>query len=482
MIKISKTLSAILALTSMFFVGLSTIAFKEKPSVKETQPNIIIVNFDDMGYGDLDITGAIGYHTPNMDKMAKEGMFFSQLYSAQAVCSASRTGLLTGCYPNRIGISGALGPNSKIGIGANELTIAEMLRAKGYATAAFGKWHLGHLPEFLPLQHGFDVFFGIPYSHDMWPHHPTNKTEYPPLPLIEGNTTVQTNPDLSMFTTWFTERSISFIEQNKNKPFFLYLAHPLPHVPLAVSNKFKGKSAQGMYGDVVMELDWSIGQIREALAKLHLEKNTLLIVTSDNGPWLNYGNHAGSTGGLREGKGTSFEGGQRVPCIMSWPGVIPAGTVNNQMASEIDFLPTIAAITGAAVSSNKIDGVNIFPLLKGQMDSSPRKSFLYYYRANSLEAIRYENYKLVFPHPGRTYEGYLPGKDGMPGPNTENFQFPAGLYDLRRDPGERYNLIDQLPEVVAQLTKLANEARADLGDDLTNNLGTNRRAPGKSTK
>ena len=482
MIKISKSLSAIVALTSMVFVGFSSIAFKEKPSVKETQPNIIIVNFDDLGYGDLDITGAIGYHTPNMDKMAKEGMFFSQLYSAQAVCSASRTGLLTGCYPNRIGISGALMPTSKIGIGANELTIAEMLRAKGYTTAAFGKWHLGHLPEFLPLQHGFDVFFGIPYSHDMFPHYPTNKTEYPPLPLIEGNTTVQTNPDLSMFTTWFTEHSISFIEQNKNKPFFLYLAHPLPHVPLAVSNKFKGKSEQGMYGDVVMELDWSIGQIRETLAKLHLDKNTLLIVTSDNGPWLNYGNHAGNTGGLREGKGTSFEGGQRVPCIMSWPGVIPAGTVNNQMASEIDFLPTIAAITGAAVSSNKIDGVNIFPLLKGQMDSSPRKSFLYYYRANSLEAIRYENYKLVFAHPGRTYEGYLPGKDGMPGPNTENFQFPAGLYDLRRDPGERYNLIDQLPEVVAQLTKLANEARADLGDDLTNNLGTNRRAPGKSTK
>ena len=482
MIKSSKTLSAILALTSMVFIGFSSIAFKEKSSVKETQPNIIIVNFDDMGYGDLDITGAIGYHTPNMDKMAKEGMFFSQLYSAQAVCSASRTGLLTGCYPNRIGISGALMPTSKIGISNNELTIAEMLRAKGYATAAFGKWHLGHLPEFLPLQHGFDVFFGIPYSHDMFPHYPTNKTEYPPLPLIEGNTTVQTNPDLSMFTTWFTEHSISFIEQNKNKPFFLYLAHPLPHVPLAVSNKFKGKSAQGMYGDVVMELDWSIGQIRETLAKLHLDKNTLLIVTSDNGPWLNYGNHAGSTGGLREGKGTSFEGGQRVPCIMSWPGVIPAGTVNNQMASEIDFLPTIAAITGAAVSSNKIDGVNIFPLLKGQMDSSPRKSFLYYYRANSLEAIRYENYKLVFPHPGRTYEGYLPGKDGMPGPGTENFQFPAGLYDLRRDPGERYNLINQLPEVVTQLTKLANEARADLGDDLTNNLGTNRRVPGKSTK
>ena len=309
-------MSAIVALTSMVFVGFSSIAFKEKPLVKETQPNIIIVNFDDLGYGDLDITGAIGYQTPNMDKMAKEGMFFSQLYSAQAVCSASRTGLLTGCYPNRIGISGALMPTSKIGISNNELTIAEMLRAKGYATAAFGKWHLGHLPEFLPLQHGFDVFFGIPYSHDMFPHYPTNKTEYPPLPLMEGNATVQTNPDLSMFTTWFTERSVSFIEQNKNKPFFLYLAHPLPHVPLAVSNKFKGKSAQGMYGDVVMELDWSIGQIRETLAKLHLDKNTLLIVTSDNGPWLNYGNHAGSTGGLREGKGTSFEGDQRVPCIM----------------------------------------------------------------------------------------------------------------------------------------------------------------------
>lgn len=442
-------------------------------------PNIVLVYIDDMGYGDLGITGAVGYQTPNMDKMASEGMFFSQYYAPQAVCTASRAGVMTGAYPNRVGLSGALNHTSKIGLHPNEETIADILRARGYATAAYGKWHLGHLPEFLPRKQGFDEFYGIPYSNDMWPDHPTSKNFYPELPMIENETVVELNPDQRQFTTVFTEKSLDFIERKKDNPFFLYLAHPMPHVPLFVSDKFEGKSEQGLYGDVIMELDWSIGQIRAKLKELNLEENTLVIVTSDNGPWLNYGNHAGSTGGLREGKGSSFEGGQRVPALMSWKGTIPEGTVCNNLASSIDLLPTIAALTGANQPVKQIDGVDISVLIKGDFSQHPRKSFLYYYRRNSLEAVRKGNWKLVFPHPGRTYEGFSPGNDGSPGVAYENHFFEGGLYDLRRDPGERYNMRGYYPEVEAELLEIAAAAREDLGDDLTKSPGKNRREPGR---
>ncbi|MCA1761326.1 MAG: sulfatase, partial [Bacteroidales bacterium] len=336
-----------------------------------------MIYIDDMGYGDIALTGAIGYTTPNIDRMAASGMFFSRYYAPQAVCSASRAGLLTGCYPNRVGFRGALDHTAKTGINAEEETIAEVLKKKGYTTAAFGKWHLGHHKQFLPTNNGFDEFFGIPYSNDMWPNHPTNKNYYPELPLFEGEEVVKTNPDQSQFTTDFTERTIQFIQKNKTKPFFVYLAHPMPHVPLFVSNKFKGKSQQGLYGDVIMEIDWSVGQIMKTLKELNLEENTLIIFTSDNGPWLNYGNHAGSSGGLREGKGTTFEGGQRVPCLMMWKGVISPGTVNNNLVAGMDILPTIASIAGAPLPPKKIDGVNILSLLKGENVEPPRKSFYY---------------------------------------------------------------------------------------------------------
>jgi len=442
-------------------------------------PNFVVIYLDDMGYGDLTLTGATGYQTPNLDQMARKGIFFSHYYSPQAVCSASRAGLLTGCYPNRIGLSGALDHKSKIGISDREETIAQVLKKKGYSTAAFGKWHVGCQTQFLPIHKGFDEFFGIPYSHDMWPGHPTAKNYYPPLPLIEGDSVIQTNPDFSEFTTEFTEKTVSFIKRHRSGPFFVYLAHPLPHVPLAVSSKFKGKSVQGMYGDVMMEIDWSVGQIMQTLKKLKLEENTLVVFTSDNGPWLNYGNHSGSAGGLREGKGTSFEGGQRVPCLMYWKGTIPEGVVCNKMISGIDILPTLAAISGAPLPPNKIDGVNILPLMKGDFTANPRKNFYYYYRRNNLEAVSNGNWKLVFPHPGRTYHGFKPGKDGMPGPGNENFKFEGGLYDLRRDPGEQYNVMEYYPEVVTELEKIAKEAREDLGDDLTGVPGKNRRQPGE---
>jgi arylsulfatase A-like enzyme len=440
--------------------------------------NFVVIYLDDMGYGDLTLTGATGYKTPNLDKMAREGVFFSHFYSPQAVCSASRIGLLTGCYPNRVGFRGALDHSAKYGINPEEETIAEVLKKRNYATAAYGKWHLGHVPEFLPLRHGFDEYFGIPYSNDMWPFHPTGKNYYPPLPLIEGEEVVATNPDQSQFTTQFTERTVEFIRRNKDNPFFVYLAHPMPHVPLFVSEKFAGKSEQGLYGDVMMELDWSVGQVLSVIDELGLEENTLVIFTSDNGPWLNYGNHAGSSGGLREGKGTTFEGGQRVPCLMRWKGTLPGGVVLNNLASGIDVLPTLADIAGADLPERKIDGVSLRPLLMGETDAHPRETFLYYYRNNNLEAIRHGNWKLVFPHPGRTYAGFEPGADGMPGKAMENFEHQGGLFDLRRDPGEQYNVMEFYPEIAEQLNALANEAREDLGDDLTGMPGKNRRKPG----
>lgn len=448
----------------------------------EKTPNIILIYLDDMGYGDLEITGAYGYETPNLNKMVSQGMFFSNFYAPQAVCSPSRAGLMTGCYPSRVGFGTNVGPNSNRGLSSDEMTIAGLLKQKGYKTAIYGKWHLGHQEPFLPTRHGFDEFYGIPYSNDMWPLHPAGPDRFPDLPLIENKQVVNpavTPDDQKQFTTVFTERTIDFIERNKNEPFFVYLPHPMPHVPLYVSDKFKGKSEMGLYGDVMMEIDWSVGEIMKTLKKLNLEDNTLLIFTSDNGPWFNYGDHAGSAGGLREGKAGTFEGGQRVPAIMMWKGVIPEGTVCNNIASAIDILPTVASITGAPLSRNKIDGVDIFPLMQGNFKANPREVFYYYYRANSLQAVRYNNWKLVFAHVGRTYEGFEPGRDGNPGGVNNNFNFPKALYDLRRDPGERYDLIEFYPEIVEKLEEIAMKAREDLGDDLREMPGKNRREQGR---
>ncbi|MBE0674906.1 MAG: sulfatase [Bacteroidales bacterium] len=460
--------------------GITTIALGSCHNYEEKEHvNIIVIYLDDMGYGDLSFTGASGYSTPNIDRMAMEGIFFTHFYSPQAVSSASRAGLLTGCYPNRIGISGAFDHNSLAGINPDEVTIAEALREKNYSTAIFGKWHLGCQEMFLPLQNGFDEFYGIPYSHDMWPFHPTAGNYYPPLPLYSGNEVVSREPDISLFTRQFTERAVGFIAKNQSVPFFIYLAHPMPHVPLAVSEEFAGSSAQGLYGDVMQEIDWSVGEVLKALDEYGLSENTLVIFTSDNGPWLNYGNHAGSTGGFREGKGTTFEGGQRVPCIMRWEGTISPGRVYSMLASAIDIFPTIAAVAGTSLPEKPIDGVNLLPVLNGDTGSSPRKSFLFYYRANSLQAVTDGDWKLVFPHAGRTYEGFLPGTDGQPGRVNENYPFEGGLYDLRRDPGERYDVTELYPEVVRRLLLIADSARLDLGDNLTGNPGQGRREPGR---
>nr|MCU0363270.1 sulfatase-like hydrolase/transferase [Bacteroidales bacterium] len=378
------------------------------------------------------------------------------------------------------------------GISSEETTIAEILKTKGYRTSVIGKWHLGHLPPFLPLQHGFDEYYGIPYSNDMWPvdfdgvpihlkDTTSNKMKYPVLPLINGNDKtgeVRTLADQDRLTSDYTERAVKFIEKNRNERFFLYLPHSMVHIPLGVSEKFRGKSRQGLYGDVMMEVDWSVGEIMKALQRNGIENNTLVIFTSDNGPWLNFGNHAGTTGGLREGKGTSWEGGQRVPCIMLWPGVIPAGSICNKLASSIDLLPTIAEITGAALPSRKIDGVSLLPLLGGDNSATPRREFYYYYQQNTLEAVQRDYWKLVLPHKAISYVGAAPGRDGWPG-RTISIEIKANeLYDLRRDPGENYNVVEQYPEIVAELLRLATAARNDLGDDYTGAPGANRRKAG----
>lgn len=474
----------IFSITSLILPGLGFVTANCLSSDKsiDIQPNIVLIYLDDMGYGDLSLTGATGYNTPNLDKMASQGMFFTHFYSPSAVCTASRAGLLTGCYPNRIGLAGVIGPSSLVGISDEEETIAKILKKKNYATAIFGKWHLGFQNQFLPTNHGFDEFYGIPYSNDMWPLHPQRPDDYPDLPLFENETIINpvvTPDDQSQFTTDFTLRTIDFIKRHRDKPFFIYLPHPMPHVPLYVSDKFKGKSKQGVFGDVMMEIDWGVGQIIKTLEENKLLENTLIIFTSDNGPWLNYGNHAGNSGGFREGKGTTFEGGQRVPCLMMWKGVIQEGSICNNLTSAIDILPTLAEITDAPLPINKIDGVSLLPLLKGDFDANPRQTFYYYYQRNSLEAVRHNSWKLVFPHHGRTYEGFQPGKDGKPGEVKGNFSFEGGLYDLRRDPGERYDVSESYPEIVETLIKIANEAREDLGDDLTNNPGKNRREPGR---
>lgn len=455
-------------------------------------PNIVLIYADDLGYGDLGTYGALQYQTPNLDKLAAEGMRFTNFEVAQAVCSASRAGILTGCYPNRIGIHGALNPHAKIGLNPEEVTIAELVKEAGdYRTAMYGKWHLGHLQPFLPSRQGFDEYVGVPYSNDMWKwtydmelateETHARKASYPELPLMAGDTVFQTIENLedqAELTTIYTERAVDFIHKNKDAPFLLCIPHSMPHVPLAVSDKFKGKSEQGLYGDVIMEIDWSVGEIMKALEQDGLTENTLVIFTSDNGSWLNFGEHAGSTGGLREGKGTSFEGGQRVPCIMQWPAQIQPGSVSNQLASTIDFLPTFAEMLNVAIPDRKIDGVSILPLMQGRPGAKPREKFYYYYQGSALEAVRNDHWKLVFPHEHRTYEGLEPGQEGRKG-ETGKLMADFALYDLRRDPGERYDVQHTYPEIVAELKQIAEEAREDLGDDLHNQKGENIREPGR---
>lgn len=448
----------------------------------ERPPNVVIIFTDDQGYGDVGVFGAEGFETPNIDRMAAEGRIFRRWYAAQPVCSASRTALLTGCYPNRLGIHGALGPGSRHGIHAEETTIAEVCQSQGYATAIFGKWHLGDHEKFLPTNHGFDEFFGIPYSNDMWPQHPQTKA-FPPLPLFEGTQRLRTvdEHDQRMMTSWLTTRAVDFINRHREQPFFLYVPHPQPHVPLAVSDRFAGTTERGLYGDVISEIDWSVGEILNAISTNGLDEQTLVIFTSDNGPWLSYGEHAGSAGPLREGKGTTWEGGFREPCVMRWPGQIPAGTECDTAAMNIDLLPTVAELIGAPLPDHAIDGLSIRTLLMGDGSAgSPHEAFWIYYQQNELQAVIAGDYKLVLPHRYRTLDGREGGAGGLP-VNYQQADTGTELYNLATDPGETHDLAVEMPEVVSQLMKHVEAARAELGDKLTRRKGAGNRQPGRLT-
>ncbi len=478
---------------NVFFSGLIILAFASAFTLKKyvgasdnkpnATPNVVIIFMDDLGYGDPVCFGGGPYQTTNIDALAASGMRFTDFYAAQAVCTASRSALITGCYPTRIGMHGAIDHNAKFALNPDEETIAELLHDKGYKTGMVGKWHLGHIEPFLPLQQGFDEFLGLPYSNDMWAYDYNGerwkdtsfwRSKYPPLPLIDGNKTIKiisSFDDQDQLTTEYTERAVSFINRNKNNPFFLYFAHSMVHVPLGVSSKFKGKSGAGMFGDVMEEVDWSVGEVIKTLKENKLLNNTIVIFTSDNGPWLTFGNNAGNTAGLREGKGTAFDGGLKVPGIISWPGKIKAGTVCNNLMTTMDLLPTLVDICGAKMPVKKIDGIDFTKLLLGDKNQNPRDEFVYYYDKDNLKAIRKGKWKLVFPHSSQTYGppatiggNRYPGKYG-------SMDVPLSLFDLTTDPGEDRDVKDQYPDIIKQLNTIADTYRNEMGDGLTNSVG-----------
>lgn len=457
----------------------------EAPDETDTRtPNVVIIFTDDQGYQDVGCFGSPNISTPNLDKMAAEGARFTNFYVSQPVCSASRASLLTGCYANRLGIHGAYSPNAGRGLHPDEVTIAELLKPQGYATAIYGKWHLGSEPELLPTRQGFDEYLGIPYSNDMWPYHPWQGTvfNFPELPLVENETIIDMLEDQSLITTQYTERAVDFINRKKEEPFFLYVAHSMPHVPLFVSDKFKGKSKAGLYGDVIEEIDWSTGEILNALAANGLEENTLVIFTSDNGPWLSYGGHSGAALPLREGKGTAWEGGVRVPCIMKWKGAIPAGVTVTQPAMTIDLLPTIANLTNAPLPDHTIDGRNMTDLMLGKKEATPHhEAYYFYYHQNELHAVMSGDgrWKLYFPHRYRTLNGRIGTNDGLPIEYEYVNLTQMELYDLTNDVSETTDVFDEHPDIVAQLQSYAENIRTELGDKLTEREGIANRPVGQ---
>ncbi|MDX2430792.1 MAG: sulfatase [Bacteroides sp.] len=449
------------------------------------KPNIILILTDDQGYGDLGCYGSPTILTPNIDRMASEGIRLTSFYAA-TFCGPSRAQLMTGCYHARVNHSYNELPGAKTGLHPDEITIAELLQKEGYSTMHIGKWHLGDAPEFLPTMQGFDHFFGFPYSHDMWPYHCRTIAkglddkllisqiraraelmgytvggawDFPPLPLIRDEEVIELNPDQTLMTTRYTEKALTFIEDNSQHPFFLYLAHTMPHTPLFVSEKYAGKSERGLYGDALMEIDWSCGQIFTKLKELGIDENTIVIFTSDNGPTLKYGTDGGSAGPLRGGKGSIYEGGLRVPAIIRWPGSIPSGVRSNVITGTMDLLPTIADLAGAGLPADrKIDGENILPLLSGETLESPHEFFHYFGGSKpdnpaNYQAIRNMKWKLLVK---RNPAGELE---------------PSELYDLGSDPSEKCDRLKQYPEIA---NYLLNEAQLFLGE-----LEENRRPIGK---
>ena len=417
-------------------------------------PNFIVIFCDDMGYGDLGCFGSTEHRTPHLDRMAAQGARFTSFYVTSGVCTPSRSSLMTGCYPRRVSMhEGVLFPIAKRGLNPSEITIAELLKPAGYATACVGKWHLGDQPEFLPTRQGFDYYFGIPYSNDMG----GPRRHYPDLPLMRNETVIEAPVDQNTLTQRYTEETLRFIAANKDKPFFVYLPHSMVHNPVHASDAFRGKSANGRYGDAVEEIDWSTGEIVKALQRLGIDEHTLIVFTSDNGAANRWG---GSNAPLSGFKGSTLEGGMREPCIVRWPGRIPAGRACDEMAITMDLLPTFARLAGTQPPTDRvIDGQDIWPLMAGEEGAqSPHEAF-YYYRGASLEAVRSGKWKLHLPRPAS-------GK----GRRARKAR-PARLIDLSADVAEKTNLAEQHLDVVKRLMTLADKARADLGDGKTPGAG-----------
>ena len=437
------------------------------------RPNFIVIFTDDQGYGDVGCYGAEGYATPNLDRMAAEGMRFTDFYVAGPVCTPSRSALMTGCYPKRLGLAHrVLFPYSDTGLNPNEVTVAEVLKEAGYATGCIGKWHLGHHPEFMPTRQGFDFFFGVPYSNDMHAHYyAAQDFQAPPLPLYRGEEVIESGPDQSLLTRRYTEEAVSFIAQHKDEPFFLYLPHTMPHLPIAASAAFEGSTEHGLYGDVIAEIDWSVGRILEALEEQGIDDNTLVVFTSDNGPVIwdgdRRGYKSGSAGPLRGMKNTTWEGGMREPCLMRWPGHVPAGSVCRELATAMDLLPTFAALAGTRPPQDRIiDGKDILPLMTGAPGASTPHEVFYYYRDDRLQAVRSGNWKLHVYRPEWDEKKYTGTRAPL-------------LYDLGADIGETTDVAAENPDVVARLQQLAARARRDLGDAVTGDAGENVREVGQ---
>ena len=464
-----------LAVTAGFALLAAACAPAAPPaSAGDGPPNIVIITADDLGYGDLGSYGHPNIRTPHLDRMAEEGLRWTSFYAQAPVCSPSRAALLTGRVHLRSGMFGrrtaVFFPDSRAGLPAEEITLAEALGDLDYATGIIGKWHLGHLPEYLPTRHGFDYWFGIPYSNDMdWnlPDGLENRTayfepeiDYWHVPLMRNEVELERPADQTILTRRSTEEAVAFIEDHRDEPFFLYMPHSMPHMPLFVSDQFRGRSTAGIYGDVIEEIDWSVGQVIAALERAGLSENTLVVFTSDNGPWLSYRTHAGTSGLLRDGKGTTFEGGMRVPGLFWWPGTLEPG-VTQEIGSAMDLFTTVIALVGGSVPADRpIDGVDLSPVLFGT-GPGPRETMAYY-RMGELYAFRRGRYKVHFVTEGRY---------GLPPPRTDHD--PPLLYDLDEDPAERYDLAAARPEALAVVVAAAERHRADMtmGEPLFDSRG-----------
>jgi len=434
-----------------FAVVLSPIAIRAADSIAESQrPNFVVILIDDMGYGDIGPFGSKLNRTPRLDRMASEGMKLTSFYAAP-VCTPSRAQLMTGCYAKRVSLPNVIGPVAKVGISSSERTVAELLKAQGYATMCIGKWHLGDQPEFLPTQHGFDHYLGLPYSNDMG----KNNRGAPPLPLLRDKRVIEAPVEQNKLVELYTNEAIKFITANQSHPFFLYLPHTAVHVPIHPGKAFQGKSGNGRYGDWVEEVDWSTGRVLDTLRDLKLDSRTMVLFTSDNGPWRSQGKDAGVAGPLRGGKASTWEGGMREPTIARWPGKIPGGAVCDAVLSEMDVLPTIVKLAGGTVPSERtIDGKDIWPLLAGESKQSPHEA-LFYFSGNRLEAVRSAEWKLAIAQQIEL------GIDKEPKPTTKPFE-PI-LFNLDADIGETTDVAAQHPDIVKRLQSYIQQMDADLG-------------------